>query len=235
MKLSTKLLLAVLTMAVFALVGTNLVLKAEYDKINFADPFWNYRRVPLQPFRHLHVTSTMLQLVEVRQGTGPEPVVYVSKAWADSLQIGQHRDSLRLGYVVGERERFSNGYDEADEPKKASVVVFLPRLASLTADRRAWVRLNGLRSDSLTVQVGGPSLVAVRSSRLGVLNLTLRDSAAVWIPAQNQVRTLRFDGADQAGLKLNADAVQQFRPVIRDGRVEVRLTGKALTQFVKAE
>ncbi len=57
MKFTTKALLTLAAMLVFALLSSNIILKKEYDKVDKSDIYWNYHKILQQPFKYLKITG----------------------------------------------------------------------------------------------------------------------------------------------------------------------------------
>lgn len=236
MKLSTKLLLAVLIGAVFALVGTNLVLKAEYERIDFTNPFWKYERVPLTNQRPEHVVLSGYRFdpVEIRFGTAP--ALYVVKSIRDSLRVRTQGDSLFVqaspaGHLFEDQQPVRAYPDRQEQP---SLILVLPRVASVRIDGQTWLRLRGSTPDSLRLTQRGYSVATFHECQIGTLRLILQDSSFAELAAPRQVQTLNLEASGKSGLRLKAEAVGRFRPIVRDERVELQLSGTGLTNAVSS-
>jgi len=72
MKNSNKLLIALLTITLIVLLGSNLVIKAEFDKINPNDIFYGYSTKPVKPFKVIVLKGNVNGFVDVSAGQKSE-------------------------------------------------------------------------------------------------------------------------------------------------------------------
>jgi len=94
MKTSNRLLIALLTVTLAAILSSNLVLKAEYEKIDFKDPFYGYQTAKLPPFKVVKLSGGHAGLIQLQPGTAYE--VRVSAKDSNEVKWQVRNDTLEL-------------------------------------------------------------------------------------------------------------------------------------------
>src|ERR1700712_4465512 len=82
MKLSSMILLGTFSLLLVAMVVSNILLKKEYDKIDKSDSYWNFNKIPQQPFRHLKIDGGNFTNITFEQSSRPS--VSIFKNWEGS-------------------------------------------------------------------------------------------------------------------------------------------------------
>ncbi len=107
MKTSNALLIAVLVVTGLALTGFNLVLKAEYGKIDFKDPYYGYVLENLPPFKVLRLRGSYSGLAQIQQGKesqirirewGKKDVKWQLRG--DTLEVSWHKTGNTLTFTA---------------------------------------------------------------------------------------------------------------------------------------
>lgn len=109
MKNSNKLLIVFLTITLIVLLGSNLVIKAAYDKINPEDTFYGYTTTPLKAFKVVVLNGNVNGFVEIQAGKTNE-----IKTNSFFEKFGTQKisgDTLHISIMYPERgTRFETGY-----------------------------------------------------------------------------------------------------------------------------
>jgi hypothetical protein len=98
MKPSNILLTCLLALILFVTVGANFVLKAEYDKIDKADPLAGYRKEALPAFNYIKLEGQAFGVTQIQPAKNHElrivtdPKYLTWKMSADTIVFTYHRD-----------------------------------------------------------------------------------------------------------------------------------------------
>src|SRR2546423_7450700 len=79
MKLTSRILIALLIILIAGLLWSNIILKKEYDSLDKTDTYWNYEKVLQQPFKYLKITGGNDTRIAFEQG--PKYSVRVLQEW----------------------------------------------------------------------------------------------------------------------------------------------------------
>ncbi|MGA0556514.1 hypothetical protein ACO2Q8_07685 [Larkinella sp. VNQ87] len=168
MKTSNKLLIALFTVGLLTLIGANLALKAEHDKIDFNDPFYGLSVRNIKPFRVLKLEGNNAGLLSVQ--TGPSSEIRLSDKEKDLFTFRSQGDTLLVSYKPKEVHwhPYANMYFDA----QPAAIILTPTLTALYTDQVS-CNLKRFQADNLTIwqQHGG---VLISNSAIG--NLTVTDS-----------------------------------------------------------
>jgi hypothetical protein len=84
MKKSSLILLILAALFIASLIGSDLVLKNEYDRIDKSDPFWNYTKLNKGVFHHISMTGS--NVTRVSFIPGPNSSMGVLNYWETQLR-----------------------------------------------------------------------------------------------------------------------------------------------------
>ena len=238
MKLTSKILLAMLLLFTSGLFASNFLLKKEYDKADKTDVYWTYEKILEQPFRHLKITGGNITRIAYQQG--PHPSVRVAKDWygfqAGGLKAFVKDDTLFLN-VPGEYRNIN----EKNYLQWTTVLrIFSPELLSVTGtntnilmekldQKNVTVKLNGKsafeaetivpdfdtlvidQSDSSTVRFEmDPSLKVAQDYHVGYLKANIRGFSFLNI-GHAKIDSLRLSVADSSGVFLSGSAMKTIK------------------------
>ena len=109
MKTSNKLLIAIFTLVLFAIIGTNLILKAEYEKIDLHDPFYGYSMEKVEPYKVVALKGNGYGLIQIQQGNIFQ--VRVKEKHKNQVNWNLKHDTLTLSFVP---EQSLHQFDQGD-------------------------------------------------------------------------------------------------------------------------
>ena len=178
MKLSSKILLAMLILLVSGLLMSNIVLKKEYNKIDKSDLYWNYTTVFSKPFKYIKIDGGNITHIAFEQSK--KYSVRVLNVWKRDhpqlLQSVVKNDTLFLKFIYA-----PDNQNEKNWMKLATVVrVFSPELLSVEGFNTKFGMFK-LKQKSISVNMSGKSEFEVESMipDMDSIDVIQRDSAAV--------------------------------------------------------
>ena len=223
MKTSHILLATVAVVTLTGMVATNVLLKQQYEKIDWSDQYQSFERRTVPPVTHWVVEGAPTDEIIVERTEGSAQAL-VNFGQSPLFRIKQQGDTA---YVY-----FTPDYDGSNEPRRdaytelpAGLVLRLPDLQSLRVTNSR-LTLRGFAPKQLTVSLQNTRLRTNSLTVTGSFALTAdQNSFAVLGPDRYQ--TLRLTVRDSSGAQLNNTQTAQFLPDLSP-KAEVQLRGRAL-------
>lgn len=222
MKTSLLLFLVSIGIVVMGLVSYNVLLKKEYDKIDWSNPYQFYKPLPIRAVSYLVLNGNPYHefLIEYHE----KPAALVRPEDSSAVKYRQEGDTLFIDYKPLERYSVKPKLITA-RSLPTRIVVRLPTLKQIIATKGHLVVQN-FDTDSLTLNMS--------FTRLTLFKVKVRQHAQILLQKESFAEF--FDGPfnrmklhvrDDSGFDLHDAKIIQFEPVISD-KSEVRLSGQAL-------
>ena len=178
MKLSSKILLAMLIILVSGLLMSNIVLKKEFNKIDKSDLYWNYTKVFTQSFRYIKIDGGNITNIAFEQSKNCS--VRILNSWERDhpqlLKTSVKKDTLFIKFIYTPENQY-----EKDWMKQANLVrIFSPEILSVNGFNTNFGMFK-LKQKSIAVNISGKSEFEVESMipDMDSIDVVQRDSAAV--------------------------------------------------------
>lgn len=178
MKLTTKILIALLLLLTSGLFASNSLLKKEYERADKNDNYWIYGKILEQPFRHLKITGGNVSKIAYQQSNTAS--VKVLKEW-----VGYEKGFVKA--VVKNDTLFidfPNTYDNIWEKRymgwNTLVRVFSPELLSVTGIDTKF-EMYKTTQKSISVNMSGKSSFEIESmiTNFDSIHVVQKDSSQV--------------------------------------------------------
>lgn len=230
MKTSIKLLCLLAVVTLTGMVSINVLLKKQYDLLDWSNPYQSYISRPLPALRHVHIVGKLGYQVLIRQH--PQASVLINPDFPLSkFQVSQRGDTLLIKLSAADSNATGPVYEPWDEWEKnqPDIALNLPELNSLEAtnvriavdgfsatnlsltSRHALLKTKRIRvPGSLAVQAQNGSIVRLNADTCGVLLVTARDSVSVSLDKIDPVRILPTI-APKAELRVRGQQVEQLQ------------------------
>lgn len=226
MKTSHILLAIIAVITLTGMVATDVLLKQQYEKIDWRNPYQDFVQRPLPTAKHWVIEGTPANEIVVLKSNG-KPQALVEPEAIKFYRTRQQGDTVFItftpdysGYIQTE-PRFS-----ADHELWARLVLQLPDLQTLQI-KNARLTIRELATNQLTISLQNSRL---RTDNLKILEtLSLRaigNSFAVLGPA-DQYKSLQTVVQDSSGVQLNNARTDAFTTQVSP-KAEVQLRGQAL-------
>jgi len=160
-KLSTLILVVLMTLLVIAVFASNMVLKNVYDKRDKADIYWNYNKVLTQPYKYLKIEGG--NVTNIIFEPSEKPSVRMLNSWWN-----YKKDSSFTAYIKHDTLylNFDNKYkNKGDEYyKKGNVLIrlFAPQLLSVDGNNTNF-ELQKLKQPNIDITLKGKSRLEVET------------------------------------------------------------------------
>lgn len=199
MKTSNKLLIFLFIVGLFTLIGANVALKAEYDKIDFNDPFYDLSAIKLKPFRILKLEGNNNGLISVQTGKSSE--IRLSDDIKNLVTIRSQGDTLVVVYKpeTAPWQSRPNQYFNAIP----AATILTPTFSTLITNRIS-CNLNQVNVDNLAIiqQTAG---VLLTNSNIGNLTVTNRQGSDLHTKPTNQVQRAVLIALDSSNIIVERD------------------------------
>ncbi|GAB3899379.1 hypothetical protein GCM10028803_20420 [Larkinella knui] len=199
MKTSNKLLIAFFTIGLLTLIGANVALRKEYDKINFSDPFYGLTSVSIKPFRVLKLEGNSAGLVSVQTGKVSE--IRLPDKDRDLFSYRLNGDTLVFSYKpksVPWQSKANQYFDAAP-----AAVILTPKLETLLTTRVS-CNLNQLTADQLQI-VQDNSGILLTNSSIGKLTVLDQKGSELHTKPTNRVGNATVVSRDSSVFMVERD------------------------------
>ncbi len=189
---SNQLLIFLLVLTFVAILGSNMVLKAEYDKIDRKDPFYGYFHVGTPPFKAVRLRGYYSELVQLQPGA--TFAVKVAHGLKDNIIWKVKADTLELSFRSESNPVLYQPGGAFNQPPIVYVIapeLLGVHLSGATAKLKGWrggdwsLKLEGGKSgllltdntiNHLSASVGWGSLLKINgANRLGKTDITINN------------------------------------------------------------
>ena len=228
MKTSHILLAIIAVVTLTGMIATDVLLKQQYDKIDWSDPYQTFERREVPLVRHWVFESAPPGEVVIEQITGRAQAL-VNPEQAKFFRVRQRGDTA---YVA-----FTPGYDGLNEPRNdadnelgAGLVLRLPDLQSLRITNGR-LTLRQRTAATLAIDLENTRLRTNQLIVNGPVTLTTRRNSFAVLGA-DRYQSLRTIVQDSSGIQLNDTQTEQFSPDVSP-KAEVQLRGRALRWLAK--
>ncbi|MEO6719632.1 MAG: hypothetical protein ABIN67_04660 [Ferruginibacter sp.] len=178
MKLTSKILTAMLLLFVAGLFISNSILKNEYNKVDRNDLYWNYGKILEQPFSHIKIEGGNITNIAFEQSINPS--VRIFKDWEGyqkgSVKAVVKNDTLFLKFPNTYRDIFEKNW----MGRTTLVRIFCPRLLSFTGNNSKFEMFK-VKQKNMSVTLTGKSGFELESmnTEMDSLYISQQDSSAV--------------------------------------------------------
>ncbi|MEP6724833.1 MAG: hypothetical protein ABJC98_03405 [Bacteroidota bacterium] len=154
MKLSTKILAAVLLLLMAGLFASNLVLKSAFEKADKSNLYWNYTSVLETPFHHIYINGG--NMTQIAFEPGSHYSVRILENWA-GYKDGRMKAFVRHDTLFLDLPSVAKDIHEKEWVKWVSLVrIFSPAVQSVDGLNTNFT-MSKMKQKSLTVTMGGKS------------------------------------------------------------------------------
>lgn len=204
MKASNIFLTAIISFMFISVIGSNLVLKKEFDKIDRMDQFTGYDKAVLKPFKYVKLEGKEIGLVEFQQSKEFEIRMITEQKYlnwkveADTLTVTFKRDWT--GHRVGPELRFQSG---------AAVYILAPQLSGIES-YDVDSKISKWKGSELNIKQEKGSIMLAGNS-IENLNAELSFGSYLQINPDNQLGKTNIQVKDTSRLVVQKDVFKSFK------------------------
>ncbi len=216
MKKSNILLICLLSLALLFVAGSNLVLKAEYEKIDQNDIYYGYKKEILKPFKYLKINGRKVGVTQIQPGPDFEIIYNTERKRVDWKIIG---DTLELTHKRPLDEDSDPYYDFDSKP---AIYVMAPQIAGIDVTDAVSI-VKGWKSENFTLKQKGNSTL-LTSNTMSNLSANLRSGGYLLINGKNKIGKSEIMVKDSSELSSDKDIFGSFQVSV-DSSAKIKLPG----------
>lgn len=224
MKTSHILLAIIAFVALTGMVATDVLLKQQYDKIDWSNPYQDYKKRSLPTAKHWVIEGTPTnEIIVVKSASTPQALI--APELAKFYQTRQQGDTVFVAFTPDYSGYQSRPRDAADRELYTAVVLRLPSLQTLRV-KNGRLTLSELTKENLQVTLQNSRLRTDKLAITGAFDLTAsQNSFAVLGP--DRYGSLQANIQDSSGVQLNDTQANTLTKQVSP-KAEIRLRGQAL-------
>ncbi len=223
MKTSYILLIILAFITLTGMVATDVMLKQQYERIDWRNPYQSFEKRPLPMAKHWVVEGTPTAEIVVLESVD-KPLALIAPDMAKFYSIQQQAETVYVKFTPDHTGYQGEPRSDADRELAVQLVLRLPKLQTLRI-KDSRVTLSELEKDSLRVTLQNSRLRTAggRSNAFSVV--AGQNSFAVF--GADQYKSLQATVQDSSGIRLDDTLVETFA-VQASLKAEVQLKGRAL-------
>lgn len=228
MKTSNKFLIALFTLFLFAIVGTNLVLKAEYEKIDKNDLFYGYSDEKTKPYRVIILKGNGKGLIRIQPGENFG--LRVKEGYQNKVSRTFRNDTLELS-LMPEKEPFITG--EVDRYSlKGEVYVIVPELKTVfTENIRATI--TDWKDSDLKIFAEGPEGgIFLQNNTFSSVSAEIREGGMLKAGKNNEVRHMEITIGKYSSFEAEKNVFQSIK-ITADSLAGFKIPGSLLQEIAQ--
>ncbi len=217
MKTSNILLIAVFSVVLLALLGSNLVLKAEYEKIDKNDPLYGFRTEAVQPFKYIRLEGKAFGLTEIHPGktfeisATPEKRLLDWKVTGDTLVFTYKRDWELFG-----------PFTEDNLSIAPTIYISAPEIKGITSHNVPF-RIKNWKSGEMTVRQEGGALLFSDNS-IDNLRTQVSSGGVLVLKSKNTFGDAEVQVRDSSSIKIENDNFKSLKASV-DSSAHINIPG----------
>ena len=242
MKLSSRILLALLLVYMGGLLSSNNILKKEFDKVDKSDLYWTYSKLLQAPFKYLKIKGGNITNIAFEQSH--ECSVRILEDWRryhrGHIQASVKDDTLYIDFDFIPNEPFEKFWMQTITP----VRIFSPELLSIEGfDTK--LEMYKMKQRNFTVKLSGKSSFEVESMipDLDSINIDQKDSSEIVFemsPEYKSTVTLPMNGnsvpaKDNPGVRIQVSPNTKSNEAMQIRSIVARVQGNSLLDVGHAQ
>ena len=223
---TSHILLAILAFVTLTgMVATDVLLRKQYDKINWSDPYQTFERRALPMATHWVVEGNTTNEIIIERSAG-KPQALIEPDQTKFYQTRQQGDTVFVMFTPDLSNYEASPRDDANHVWGVRLVLRLPDFQTLRI-KNARLTLQELAMDKLTVSLQKSRL---RTNKLQIsdsFSLTGSQNSFAVLGPEDRYQSLQMTVQDSSGIQLNSDQITAFTKNVSP-KAEVQLRGQAL-------
>ncbi|KQS33773.1 GIN domain-containing protein [Dyadobacter sp. Leaf189] len=218
MKQSNIFLIALFSLTFLVLLGSNLILKAEFNQIDLNDPFYGFRKETVKPFQYVKLGGKTFGLTEINQGdkfevmASPEKKYYEWKIIGDTLVFNYKREWEQYGPFTEQTFNIAPNF-----------YITAPGIKTITADNVP-LRVKNWKKGDLAISMKNGVLL-LTDNAIENLDTDVRSGGLIRFGGRNSIGNVNIQLRDSSSLKVEKDTFKSFKADI-DTLAHIEIPGK---------
>ncbi len=223
MKTSVKLLCLLAVLTLTGMLSVDGLLKQQYDRIDWNNPYQDFKPQPLPALRHLRISGTPGFVIHLQQNAKSQALLDPDLK-GHRFATTQQGDTLLVTFTTKDNG-WDGPIDREWEYYRTALILNLPALSSLYVNN-VRTKISGFQTDKLSLTAHHARLTTEKLRVPGTLSIQTENWAYAIINADT-CGTLRATVRDSSGLKLDGIRPGHLITNVAPG-AELRLRGQQL-------
>ncbi|CAN5305187.1 hypothetical protein BH23BAC1_BH23BAC1_23940 [soil metagenome] len=220
MKKSDKLILGLFIVMVMGIFSTNMILKAEFDKINFKDIYHNYSQQSLTYFKNIRLEGSYGGLIQIQKGQETE--IRILKGNVNHFHWEIVGDTLILIYNNDWKPYNYRTEDAFDLEPTAFIIA--PELKSITAKGVNCKLTDWEEREWKLIHQGHNSGMFLSNNKIETLQADLKQGGLLSIGSKNSIKNANFQIQDTSSFVIEKDVFEVLN-IRTDPKASIRIPG----------
>nr|WKN36032.1 hypothetical protein K4G66_27070 [Tunicatimonas sp. TK19036] len=230
MKTSNKLLISLFAVLFLAMIGSSMILKAEFDKINQHDAYYGYTSEPIEPFTTIVLDGNYPGLVQVEPGDA----FYLKsiKNSGATLQWTVQHDTLHITFQHPDRgDQHQPEYSFFN--RRPGYYITAPALWAIHS-KGITCKLNRVEAERLELNLQGNQRgVQLMQCRVGELTASVAQGGMVVFSSDNRISQARLSVHDSSSLTVENHAIDSLQLEVAP-EAHANLPGTLISQMMQS-
>ena len=228
MKTSNLLLLGLLLLLFIAMIGVDLSLKKEFERIDRNDPYYGYSRDSLKPFKYVKLSGSNFTLTQIQPGKQFEIRKSDFEEYTKNSKIEWEviSDTLYVNFIKSKEYNPSfNIYQELNQG--VGIYILAPKLSGINSAEIV-CKVNKWPSGDFNVIQSGSGMHLLNNS-FDHLDIVSRKRGYVAILDGNRLGNTKVQVRDTSSFRADKDVFKSFQ-MQADSMTSVTLPGSLLNK-----
>ena len=225
MKTSYILLAVIATVTLTGMIATDVLLKQQYEQIDWHNPYQNFEQRSLPTAKHWVVEGGPTNEIIIERSKS-KPQALVKSDYVKFYRTRQQGDTIFVAFTPDFTGYQSGPRNDAYYELGVQLVLRLPDWQTLQV-KSARLTLRELTADKLTISLQNSRLRTNKLKISGSFSLIASQNSFAVLGPEDQYKTLQTIVQDSSGVQLNNAQAESFTKQVSP-MAEVQLRGQAL-------
>lgn len=224
MKTSYILLAVIALITLTGLVTTDVLLKQQYAKLDWSDPYQALERRALPVAKHVVIAGAPVAEIVVEKSANTAQTLLLP-SMANSYKCRTKGDTLFVSFTMNYDGQSRDPHQDINYKLPPGMVLRLPDLQSLRITNGR-LTVHNFKAELLTISLQNSRLFTNKLTVSNSFSLTAAQNSFAML-GDDQYKSLQAVVADSSGLQLNNSQVDAFVRTVSP-KAEIQLKGEAL-------
>lgn len=224
MKTSYILLAVIAFITLTGMVATDVLLKQQYDKLDWSNPYQSFEQRTLPVAKHVIIEGAPVAEIIVEKSTKRAQTLLLP-SMANSYKCRKSGDTLFVSYTMNYDGQSRDPHYDIDRTLPAGMILRLPDLRSLRITNGR-LTVNDFTTEQLVISLQNSRLFTNKLAVSNAFSLTAGQNSFAVLGA-DYYRTLAAVVNDSSGIKIVDSQVDAFKSQLSP-KAEIQLKGQSL-------
>lgn len=228
MKTSSKLLTLLFALSLFAMIGSDLSLKAKFDKIDLKDPYSGYLKHAVKPFKYVKMTGNFFGYTQLEPGKAFEIRMtdFHNHSIKPKIDWTISGDTLKIHYEINNKKFPYNNSIYQGSPH---VFIIAPQLSGIQSNGIT-SKIKGWKNGTMSVKQTGHGIL-FSDNHFEELLINLNSGGNLNIEEKNLLGNTKIIVKDTSSLTINKNVFKSFHLEV-DSTAYISLPGSLFEKTI---